>query len=51
MLSSLLFAIVVDFITENARRCVVNELLYVDDVVLMSKTIEELVRQHQVSTL
>ena len=31
MLSPLLFAIVVDVITENARRGVVNELLYEDD--------------------
>ena len=36
VLSPLLFAIVVDIITENARRGVVNELLYADDLVLMS---------------
>ena len=42
MLSPLLFAIVVDVITENARSSVVNKLLYVDDLVFMSKTMEEL---------
>ena len=38
----LLFAIVVDVITENAGRGMVNELLYADDLVLMSKTMEDL---------
>ena len=38
--SPLLFAIVVDVITENAKG-VVNELLYADDLVLMSKTMED----------
>ena len=42
MLSSLLFAIVVDVITENAKRGVVNELLYADDLVIMSETMKEL---------
>ena len=42
VLSPLLFAIVVDDITENARRGVVDELLYADDLVLISKTMEEL---------
>ena len=42
VLSPLLFAIVVDIITENARRSVVNELLYADDLVLMSETMENL---------
>ena len=32
----------VDVITENARRGVVNELLYVDDLVLMSEPMEDL---------
>ena len=41
VLSPLLFAIVVNVITE-ARRGVDNELLYVDDLVLTSKTIEDL---------
>ena len=42
VLSPLLFAIVVDVITENARRGVVNESLYADDLVLMSETMEDL---------
>ena len=41
VLSPLLFAIVVDVITENARRGVVNELLYADDLVIMSETIKD----------
>ena len=41
VLSPLLFAIVVDDITENARRGVVNELLYADHV-LMSETMGKL---------
>ena len=35
MLPPLLFAIVVDVITENRRRGMVNELLNADDLVLM----------------
>ena len=42
VLSPLLFVIVVDVVTENARRGVVNELLYADDVVIMRKTMEDL---------
>ena len=42
VLSPLLFAIVVYVITENARRGVVNELLYVDDLVIMSEDMEDL---------
>ena len=42
VLSPLLFAIVVDVITESARRGVINELLYADDLVLMSGTMEDL---------
>ena len=42
VLSSLLFAIVVYVITENAKRGVVNELLHADDLVLMSVTMEDL---------
>ena len=41
MLSPLLFAIIVEVITENARD-VVNELLYVHDPVLRSETMEDL---------
>ena len=42
VLSPLLFAIVVDVITENATRGVVNELLYADELDLMSETKEDL---------
>ena len=42
VLSPLLFAIVVDVITENARKGVANELLYADDLVIMSEDMEEL---------
>ena len=41
VLLPLLFAIVADVITENARG-VVNELLYADDLVIMSKEMEDL---------
>ena len=37
VLLPLLFAIVVDVITENARSGVVNELLYADDLVIMNE--------------
>ena len=42
VLSPLLFAIVVDVITENARRGVVDGLLYADDLVIMSEDMEGL---------
>ena len=42
VLLPLLFAIVVDVITENARRGVIYELLYANDLVLMSDTMEDL---------
>ena len=42
MLSPLLLAIVVDVTTENARRGVVDELLYADDLVFMSEDMEDL---------
>ena len=42
LLSPLLFAIVVDVVTENARKGVVNELLYADDLVIMSEDMEDL---------
>ena len=41
VLSPLLFAIVVDVITKNAKRGVVNELLYADDLVIMSEDLKE----------
>ena len=42
VLSPLLFAILVDVITENAKMGVVNELLYADDLVIMSKDMADL---------
>ena len=42
VLSPLLFAIVVNVLTENARRSVANELLYADDLVLVSETMDDL---------
>ena len=36
------FAVVVDFVTELAKEGVLSKLLYANDLVLMSKTIEEL---------
>ena len=42
VLSPLLFAVVMDVMTENARKGVVNELLYADDRVVMSETVEDL---------
>ena len=40
VLSLLLFAVVVDVVTEFARLGALSELLYSDDLVLMSETIE-----------
>ena len=42
VLSPLLFAIVVDAITKNVTRGVVNELLYADNLVLMSEDMEDI---------
>ena len=42
VLYPLLFEIAVDVITENAREGLMNEILYVDDLVLMSESIENL---------
>ena len=41
VLSHFLFAVVVD-VTESAREDALSELLYADDIVLMSETIEGL---------
>ena len=41
MLLPLLFAIAVDVIIEKARKGMVNESLYADDLVLMSETMED----------
>ena len=40
--SPVLFAIVVYVISENAREGLMNEILYVDDLVSMSESIENL---------
>ena len=40
--SPILFALVVDFVTEFAREDALSELLHADDLVLMSETIEGL---------
>lgn len=39
VLSPLVFAIVVDVVTENAREGVFSELLYADDLVMMSESL------------
>ena len=36
VLSPLLFAIAVDVISKNAKEGLINEIIYVDDLVLMS---------------
>ena len=43
VMSSLCFLVAVDVVTELAREGVLSELLYADDLVMMSKTIEILV--------
>ena len=42
VLLPLLFAIAVDVILENAREGLINEILYADDMVVMSESIENL---------
>ena len=42
VLSPLLFAIAVDVISENPREGLMNEIFYVDDLVLMSESIKNL---------
>ena len=42
VLSPLLFAIAVGVISENAREGLMNEILYANDLVLMSESIENL---------
>ena len=42
VLSPLLFAIVVDIVTENAREGLMKEVLYADNLVLISETMEGL---------
>ena len=40
--SPLLFALAMDVFTENARKELMNKILYVDDLVLISESIENL---------
>ena len=42
VLSPLVFAIVVDVVTESVRNGLMSEMLYADDLVLMSETMEGL---------
>ena len=42
VLLPMLFAIVVDVISENAREGLMNEILYADNLVLMSESMENL---------
>ena len=47
VLSPLIFAIVVDAVSEHAREGLLNEILYADDLVLMSKNLEDLRERFQ----
>ena len=47
MLLPLIFAVVVDDVTEHAREGLLNEILYADDLVLMSDTLEDLRQRFQ----
>ena len=42
VLSPLIFAIVVDVVTEYARAGLLNEILHADDLVLMSESLDDL---------
>jgi len=42
VLSPLLFAIVVDVVTKCTRKGLMNEILYADDLVLTSESLDEL---------
>ena len=42
VLSPLIFAIVIDMVTESVRKGLISAILYADDLVLMSGTMEEL---------
>ena len=37
-----LFALLADMVTENVRSCLMSEMLYADDLVLTSETMEGL---------
>ena len=47
MLSPLTIATVVDVVTEHAREVLLNEVLYAYDLVLMSKSLEDLRERFQ----
>ena len=47
VLSPLIFAIVVDAVSEHAREGLLNEILYADDLVLMSENLEDLRERFQ----
>ena len=47
VLSPLIFAIVVDVVTEHTREGLLNEILYADDLVLMSESLEDLQERFQ----
>ena len=47
VMSLLIFAIVVDVVTKQARKKPLNEILYVGDLVLMSKNLEDLRERFQ----
>ena len=47
LLSPLIFAIVVDVVTEHARDRLLNEILYADDLVLMSESMDDLKERFQ----
>ena len=46
-LSPLIFAIVVDVVTQHAREGLLNEILYANDLVLMSESLEDLRERFQ----
>ena len=45
VLSPLLFSVVMDVVSSEARNGLPSELLYVDDLVIMSPTMEQLGRR------
>ena len=47
VISPLIFAIVVDVVTEQARKGLLNEILYADDLVLLSENLEDLRERFQ----
>ena len=47
VLSPLIFAIVVDVVTEHARDRLLKEILYADDLVLMYESLEDLKERYQ----